>query len=106
IYGEGPTQVGGGMHGESGGVRWTAQDIRFTTKGDVLYAYAMEWPEDGRIVIPALANSAGRVDRIELLGSTDALRFEQTADALIVTLPSGRPVDFAPGVKIRGSGLV
>ncbi|RYG10339.1 MAG: alpha-L-fucosidase, partial [Caulobacteraceae bacterium] len=39
IYGEGPTQVGGGMHGESGGVRWTAQDIRFTTKGDVLYAY-------------------------------------------------------------------
>jgi alpha-L-fucosidase len=106
IYGEGPTRIGGGMHGESSGVLWTAQDIRFTTKGDILYAYAMEWPEDGRMVIPALADRAGRVERVELLGATEPLTFVQTAAALTITLPSGRPVDFAPAVRLRGAGLI
>jgi alpha-L-fucosidase len=109
IYGEGPTRVGGGMHGESGGVTWTARDIRFTTRAGVLYALAMEWPEDGRVVIEALgrrATGGKTVDRVELLGGTEPATFVQSDDALTITLPTSRPVEFAPGFRVHGNGLV
>lgn len=108
-YGEGPTQVSSAWMGESGGVRWTAQDIRFTTRAGILYALAMEWPEDGRVVIEALGRRAlnGKtVERVELLGGTDPATFVQSDDALTITLPGGRPVEFAPGFRVFGEGLV
>ena len=32
---------------------FTAQDIRFTTKGDALYAIALGWPAGGKLVVKA-----------------------------------------------------
>lgn len=108
IYGEGPTQVGGGMHGESSAGAWTAQDIRFTTRGETLYAFAMDWPEDRQVSIPALGRTAAggaAVERVDLLGGGE-VAFEQTDAALILRLPEGRPVDYAPAFRIRGRGLI
>lgn len=108
IYGEGPTEVVAGMRGEAGARPWTALDIRFTTRVGTLYAIALDWPEDGRLVIRSLgrqALGARAVERVELLGG-GALPFRQTAEGLEIDLPANRPVAFAPAFRIRGAGLV
>jgi alpha-L-fucosidase len=72
-----------------------AQDIRFATKGEVLYATALGWPADGQLVIAALG--AGNplrpqpVRRVELLGHGQPLAFERTAQGLRVSLPAQPP---------------
>ena len=33
---------------------FTSQDIRFTTKGDTLYAIALNWPKDGKLNVRSL----------------------------------------------------
>lgn len=47
-------------------------DIRFTTKGETLYAIALGWPTDGKILIRSLAanseNYPRPIRKIELLG--------------------------------------
>src|SRR5215472_14560703 len=54
VYGEGPT-VGSASHKMGNDAEtFTAQDIRFTSKGDALYAIALGWPEDGQLVIHTL----------------------------------------------------
>lgn len=108
IYGEGPTAVVAGMHGEGDARPWTAQDIRFTTRAGTLYAIALDWPEDSKLVVRALGRQAldGRtVERVELVGG-DALPFHQTADGLEIDLPANRPVAFAPAFRINGAGLI
>lgn len=108
IYGEGPTAVAAGMHGEGGARPWTAGDIRFTTRAGILYAIALDWPEDGKVRIRALGREAldGRaVERVELVGG-GALPFSQTGDGLAIDLPADRPVAFVPAFRIRGAGLV
>lgn len=105
IYGEGPTAVVGGMHGEGAARPWTGQDIRFTTKGDVLYAFALDWPQDRKMVVRALTQQVGRVEAVELLGG-GALPFRQAAEGLTIDLPAQRPVATAPAMRLRGAGLV
>jgi alpha-L-fucosidase len=107
IYGEDPTAVAAGMHGEGGARPWTAGDIRFTTRAGILYALALDWPEDGKVRVRSLGRQAleGRtVERVELVGG-GALPFSQTADGLVIDLPVDRPVAFVPAFRIRGAGL-
>ena len=58
VYGEGAVQAKGGAFKEN--FNYSAKDIRFTTKGKTLYAIALGWPEDGKMVIKSLANTGGR----------------------------------------------
>lgn len=107
-YGEGPTQVVQGMQNEGGARPWTAQDIRFTTKGGQLYAIALDWPESRTLAIRSLGKAAleGRsVERVELLGGGE-VRFTQTGEALTLELPERRPTAFAPVFRVHGRGLV
>ncbi|MBT5816238.1 MAG: hypothetical protein HOI15_18085, partial [Opitutales bacterium] len=59
IFGEGPTKLTH-FNEEKRHIDWdfrqefSPKDIRFTTKGDTLYATALAWPENGRIVIKSL----------------------------------------------------
>lgn len=105
VYGEGPTAVVSGMHGEGAARPWTGQDIRFTTRSGILYAFALDWPEDGRMVVRSLTPQQGRVERVELLGG-GALSFRQTAEGLVIDLPADRPVTVAPAVRLKGTGLL
>jgi alpha-L-fucosidase len=108
-YGEGPTQVVTGMQNEAGARPWTAQDIRFTTRDGVLYAIALDWPEDGRLRVRSLGATAldgRRVERVEMVGGDAPLPFRQTADELTITLPDRRATTFVPAFRIRGDGLV
>ncbi len=109
IPGEGPVKVRGGGFSEGGEDRLTAHDFRFTTKGNILYATAMGWPDSGQLTLRTLAADApgvvGDVKTVHLLGVPGALAFTRTADGLVVTLPTQKTGDHAWVLKITGLDL-
>ena len=107
VFGEGTLRSAGGSSKED--YHFSAKDIRFTTKGKILYAIAQGWPDDGRIVISSLARtedaSQNKIGKVELLGGTGELTFNQTTNGLIVELPSLKLSDFACALRITGDNL-
>jgi alpha-L-fucosidase len=102
VYGEGPTKVAGGSFKDTAGHGFTAQDIRFTTKGDTLYAIALAWPADGKLTVKSLGAGAGQeIKTVELVGSTAALKWQRRKDGLHVELPAEKPSDYALVLRIR-----
>ena len=107
IDGEGPTK-GAGATPYGALPTYVAGDIRFTTKGDALYAIALAWPEDRKLVIRSLASNssyyAGEIARIGLLGSEANLKWSRSAEGVTVNLPQKPPCDYAYVFKINPSG--
>jgi alpha-L-fucosidase len=107
VYGEGAVQARGGAFREN--MTYTAKDIRFTTKGKTLYAIALGWPDDGKMVIKSLAKTAdptqNKIKRVELLGHKGKLKFHETADGLVVELPGEKLSDLTCSLRITGSNL-
>jgi alpha-L-fucosidase len=106
-YGEGPTRPPAGMLNEGGAKPFTAQDIRFTRKGDALYGIILDWPERESAVasLGGAALPEAVIERVELLGGP-ALGFTRDADALRLKIPPADCGEFVPVLKIRGRGLV
>ncbi len=104
ICGEGARKVRGGGFNEDS-LRYTARDIRFTTKGDTLYALALGWPADGRLVVRSLTAPSGKIAGVALLGHSGRLEWTQTAEGLVVTLPARRPCEHVWAFRIDGAGL-
>jgi alpha-L-fucosidase len=107
VFGEGATEVkGSGNFNERIARAYTAEDLRFTTKGDTLYAIALDWPAGGKLTVKSLAAGSSHypkdVGRVELLGSPGALAFERSADGLMVTMPERKTGNFAYALKIQG----
>jgi alpha-L-fucosidase len=102
VFGEGPSRVQSGGFNESK-LCYTARDIRFTRKDGTLYALALAWPADGRLVIRSLASSAGKVSAVHLLGHAGKLDWTQTGDGLIVTMPEQKPCAHVFTLKIAGA---
>ena len=100
-YGEGPTKVAAGSFHDTDTANYTAEDFRFTAKGDVLFAIGLAWPASGEAVIRSLATTAGSeaVQAVPLLGSDRKLQFEQRADGLHVQLP-GNPGKYAYVLRV------
>ncbi|HVT79871.1 MAG TPA: alpha-L-fucosidase [Phycisphaerae bacterium] len=106
VYGEGPS-TSNQARGQFGGARdvgtYTAEDFRFTKKGDVVYAFLMAWPAGGKASIKSLAagspNFPQEIARVELLGAGQ-VNVERTSSALVVALPDQKPNDFAVCLKI------
>jgi alpha-L-fucosidase len=112
-YGEGPSTTERAEAGQFGGARdvrrtpYTAEDMRFTRKGDTLYAFFLAWPESGAVTIKSLASAAGvrgQVARVELLGA-GAVPFEARTDGLVVKLPPVKSGAHAHTLKISGLSL-
>jgi alpha-L-fucosidase len=104
VYGEGPSQLPRSNLNDLK-TPMTSRDIRFTTKGDVLYALVLGWPSDRTVMIRFLATPAGQVASINLLGSGGKLDWRQTDAGLVVTLPTEKPCDHAVVFKITGANL-
>ena len=101
IFGEGPTNVIAGSFNDVKRASFTAQDIRFTTKYNVLYAHALAWPTEP-LVIHALAG-ADAIKGVSLLGSDEPLTWTATADGLTIQPPSTAPCQHAFVFKIDGA---
>jgi len=113
IFGEGPgirkSASSEGMNGtpehfnESKRVDLTGEDIRFTSHGDRLYAFAMGWnPRETHI--KALAQSRRleqrKITRVELLGSHDPLKWNLADDGLHIESPQSWPSEHAVAFRI------
>ncbi len=100
IYGEGPTQSASGSFADQK-APFTAKDIRFTTKGDVLYAIAMGQPATST-VIKALGAKAGNgvITSVEMTGSDEKMSWKQEADALVIKPSKSYPSENAVVYKI------
>jgi alpha-L-fucosidase len=84
--------------GRDSGKPFTAQDVRFTAKGNTLYAFVMGWPQR-EAVIKSLA-SAGKIANVELLGFMGKLQWSQDESGLKVAMPAEKPCDHAIVLKI------
>ncbi len=74
-----------------------SSEIRFTQKGNVLYATALAWPDNMQLTIKSLATE--RISSVELL-DYGKIPFSQSSDAFSVTLPK-KVNTIAPVLKIK-----
>ena len=104
IYGEGPTKVVGGSFKDTATSGYTAEDIRFTAKGETLYAIALAWPQDGKLRIKSLAEGSEFTKReirtVQMLGSKAQVKWTRTAEGLVIELPGENPSSYPVAVKI------
>ena len=104
VYGEGPTKVVGGSFKDTATSGYKAEDIRFTAKGDTLYAIALAWPEDGKLTIKSLAAGSELTKReiktVQMLGSKAPVKWTRTGEGLVVELPNHKPGDYPFALKI------
>lgn len=109
VYGEGPsTQKTNQKKGQFGGLRdvnaYQPTDIRFTIKGNNLYAFCMDVP-DADIRIKSLGKGAKLNDKaivaVSLLGSDEKLQWKLEDDALVITKPANMPAWKVMSLKIE-----
>ena len=102
---EGPTEV---KEGYSQAIRetFTCRDIRFTRKPNTLYAFFLDWPEEGEpLIIQSLSNKHHPkvISHISLLGHEGDLAWERSDQGLRVQLPPQPPGAFAYTLKITST---
>ncbi|HEX2854823.1 MAG TPA: alpha-L-fucosidase [Opitutaceae bacterium] len=113
VYGEGPSVEEKAEAGHFGGARdvrskpYTSADLRFTAKGDTLYAVVMELPTEKTLLVKSLATPsphiAGRkVTEVSLLGHPGKLAWSQDEGGLRVELPAELPSEHAIALRIKG----
>ncbi|MGY6649816.1 alpha-L-fucosidase [Wenyingzhuangia sp. IMCC45574] len=104
IYGEGSFKVTEGHLSEKKNGDNTAEDIRFTTKGDILYAIALDWPEGESFTIKSLKKGNDlykkEIQNIEMLGDGKPLEFVRNKKGLTIQLPKKKIGNHAFTFKI------
>jgi len=89
-FGEGPTIVQNGHHSEGNNKEFTSEDIRFTTKGDVLYAIVLDVPVYGKVLIKSLAGNekynGKNIESIKVLGEKVKTKWNMTEEGLEILL--------------------
>lgn len=100
-WGEGEVRMESGNLGQTqAATPYTSKDMRFTANNGYLYAWLMAWPENGQVLVTSLAGTRDVVKTVQLLGSSSAIRWKQSAEGLRITLPYRKPGKFAYGIKI------
>jgi alpha-L-fucosidase len=112
VYGEGPSTIETPEAGQFGGARdvrskpYTIEDIRFTTKGDALYAYLLAPQPAAQAVIKSLATNSphtgGRKVKDVMLVGGGHPEWSQGEQGLSVKLPERLPSSNAVGLRISG----
>jgi len=105
IFGEGAGDVSAGNFGERNARAYSATDIRFTCKGDTVYAFILGWPEKP-VVIRSMAKGSplvtGDVNNVCLLGADCKLEWSRTDEGLVIKPPAKQPCESAYAFKITG----
>ncbi len=110
IYGEGPTEIKHpGHHGYKKAYGddcdyFTAEDYRYTSKGEDLYAFALDRPESGSVLFAALGSEyklyPNEVKDVQLLGYAGEVEWEQQPKGLKVVVPADAEDSFAYCFKV------
>ena len=81
---------------------FTARDIRFTRKGNFLYATCLAWPE-GEVIIKNLGKGKSpgiKIKNVSMLGSEASISWVQKRKGLVVSVPDEKPCKHAYVYKI------
>jgi alpha-L-fucosidase len=104
VFGEGPTAVVEGPFADTKRAPFTPEDVRFTTRGDTLYAIVLAWPEGRRVTIRSLARGAphlpGEVRAVALVGTDAPVEWTRDETGLHVELPASRPSEHAFALRL------
>lgn len=108
-WGEGDAKSTAGYMTDRVATKYSAHDIRFTTKDDALYAISLDWEAGADLTIRSLAAANGtdiKIKSVSLVGSTEEVKWKQTPQGLTITYPKNKPTDYAHAFKINYSGVV
>jgi alpha-L-fucosidase len=102
VYGEGPTEMAkGGPFMEDAEVSYTGQDIRFTTRENVLYAICLGWPGESLLIKTASRLYPTEIQSVRMLGVEHNLEWSLTPDGLRICCPAEKPCEHAYAFKIQ-----
>ncbi len=92
------------MHNDAEGKRkdFNADDVRFTTQGNTVYATILAWPGDGaKFTVRSFTSDALKgIEDVSMIGAGQ-LGWKQDANGLHVTLPKKAPGQHAYVLKIE-----
>jgi len=81
-------------------------EVRFTTKGDVLYVFVLN-PSEGEIELSSLGlkskNKTNKIKNIKMIGSNEKIKFKQTKAKLMISVPAERPNKYATVFEVKGA---
>lgn len=101
-HGEGPTQIKKpGAFNENEKISYGAKDIRFTVKGDTLYATHLGWPGDYAVIPTLKCLYPQEIRSIRMLGVDQELSWKLTPAALVIQTPARKPCDHAYVFRIE-----
>ena len=108
-FGEGPTKEPEGNfsnHREFLKIKYSAKDIRYTTRENVVYATILGWPGNrNRVLFESFGNenpdNAKKILNVSLLGCNEKIQFDLTEKGLQVTTPDQAPDEMAVVFKIE-----
>ena len=111
VFGEGPASetaapLSAQGFNEGKGKPFSAEDVRFTTKSNTLYAIVLGWPTQS-LQIKSLGTAAKFLDKpiadIQLLGSDEKIQWSQGEQFLNIEAAKNKPCDYAVVFKITTS---
>jgi len=84
-------------------IEYQPEDIRFTAKGNCIYAICLGWPGDS-ITIKSLGTRAalreGDIKSVRMLGVDGDLRWSDRPEGLVIQTPKTKPCDYAFAFRI------
>lgn len=100
--GEGSTKSTSGSFSDNTATAYTAQDIRFTTKGNTLYAIVLNWSDKDVLIhsLDKLGLGDSKISDISMLGSDEKINWKATDEGLKLSFPKNKPCAFAYTFKI------
>lgn len=98
-------------YGNERELNYTSEDIRFTTKDNILYAICLDWPGESVLIKSITTNYfpnedfvgiyPSEIKNISMLGSSEKLNWQVSKDGLRIKLTTKKPCEYAFVFKIE-----
>jgi alpha-L-fucosidase len=110
VFGQGPTRLKTGGEYAREKLQYKPEDIRFTTKGDTVYAIQLGRPGPKQQMLLESFSKEHRQDSLKIksvtmLGSDERVAWSLREDGLAVTSPASAPHEMALVYKIETNGI-
>jgi alpha-L-fucosidase len=110
VFGEGPTRLKTGGEYAREKLRYKPEDVRFTTKGNIVYAIQLGWPGAKHETLLESFSKKHRQESLKIKsvtmpGSDKKIAWSLREDGLVVTSPWSPPDNMAVVYKIETNGI-
>ena len=100
-HGEGPAQIKkAGAFNENEKPGYGRKDVRFTLKGNTLYATVLGWPGEYAVIETLKCLYPDEILSVKMLGVDEELEWKLTSNALVIKTPDQKPCEHAYVFKI------